>query len=120
MFQTNTSQPTYFSMREAPSMLGLLVGRNKFMQILREHRILDSNNQPMPYLVTLGYFKTKTTIKHNRYIFSTPLVTLEGLAYIQRTIPADVLNDLQFIIVDDEGNPVNYQANSTLNFYLNE
>lgn len=117
---SNEATPTYFSMRQAPSILGLDVGRNIFMRVLREKGILDKENQPKPELIDQGYFTLKLNIKNDKFFFLTPLITWEGLRFIRDSIPLEELNDSPFVIVDDEGNPVEYQQYTILNFYLNE
>jgi phage antirepressor YoqD-like protein len=71
------------SMNEAGKLLK--IGRNKLFEILRKKQILMKNNLPYQKYLDLNYFEVKNTVNNN-INFSTPLLTPDGLCFIERLL----------------------------------
>lgn len=65
------------------------VGRNKLFAILREQKVLQSNNSPYQKYIDAGYFRTIETKKNcgtEVRIFIKTLVYQKGLDYIRKLL----------------------------------
>jgi anti-repressor protein len=59
------------------------IGRNKLFDILRDNKLLRSNNEPYQSFVNSGYFEVVTGFK-NGFKFNQTLVTGKGMNYIRK------------------------------------
>lgn len=82
------------SMREAAKIIGIQgLGQNKLFQVLREKKLLMSNNQPYQEYVNRGYFRTieQSYTKPDGAVLVNikTLVTQRGLDYISKILLED-------------------------------
>lgn len=59
------------------------IGRNSLFEILRNHKILRTNNEPYQRYIDSGYFKTSAVMK-NGLSFIQTLVSAKGMSYINK------------------------------------
>ena len=75
---------------------GIKLGRNKLFELLRENKILMSNNQPYQKYLDNGYFKVIETTKHTPYgdkVFCKTMVTGKGQVYIVQFVKNKISNE---------------------------
>lgn len=75
---------------------GIKLGRNKLFELLRENKILMSNNQPYQKYLDNGYFKVIETTKHTPYgdkVFCKTMVTGKGQVYIVQFVKSKMSNE---------------------------
>lgn len=70
-------------MKEYTKTAKLKIGRNIFMSILRDHKILMEDNSPYQQYVTQGYLKAVLSEK-NGCSYIKPLVTKKGIEWLNK------------------------------------
>ena len=77
-------------MAQVAKVLGIKgLGRNKLFQLLRDKKLLRSNNEPMQSYCDAGYFRvveTRYTVNGDTKINLKTLVTQKGLDYIRKIV----------------------------------
>lgn len=83
----NTRDPL-FSMKKVIPMIRYPYGRTTLFKWLRDKKILQSDNTPYRQYIDCGYFDYQTRIvnKESGKSVIQPLVTLKGLAYLQKLV----------------------------------
>ncbi len=82
------SKEPLFSMKKIIPMIRYPYGRTTLLKWLRDKKILQSDNTPYRHFINRGFFDYQTRIIKNRTGKSViqPLVTLKGLAYLQKLV----------------------------------
>ncbi len=89
-FDAVASSKDAIDLGSAAKVLNMGIGRNRLFEILREEKVLMSNNQPYQTFIDRGYFRTieqKYTVPSGETRISIKtLVYQKGLNYIRKVI----------------------------------
>lgn len=89
-FDAVASSKDAIDLGSAAKVLNMGIGRNRLFEILREEKVLMSNNQPYQKFLDIGYFRTieqKYTVPSGETRISIKtLVYQKGLNYIRKVV----------------------------------
>lgn len=95
-YKTVTGSSDTFDMKTVSKVLNKDIGRNKLFALLRNHNVLDKNNQPYQTYIDRGYFRVIESSFVDKYLTThinlKTVVYQKGVDFINRLLEKEVAN----------------------------
>lgn len=79
----------YYTVSETAKLIALsdskgkLIGRNKFLSILRYNGLVGMDNTPSQFILNMGLCKLHSTIKNGKHTFTLIIFSDKGVNYLK-------------------------------------